>query len=1288
MRKILQRLFKVLAYTAAGLVIFLAIALGLFRLFLPRLPEYQENIKAWASDAIGMEVQFSGMNARWGWRGPEVEFYRAELISLETDRRIVAAGKVSVGIGLTRFLTDRTAVVDRVVVRETTIEVRQLENGQWWIQGGPPDQLLPKRFASDPTKEPANGVSGEGARIEIIGEDLTLQFLQPGDERPRDVLISQLLISRDDVRVSINAQVELPGDLGESLSITATQMFVPAGEHPDWQIVVEAEDIALAGVSTLHTSEVAQFDSGRGDVRLSLRATANGISHAVADVDFDHVSVAAAAAFSFAGQLEFLRDDDGWLVAANQFRLETANGLWPLTNLRAESGTTSDGKIDRLDIQTSYLKLDDASVLQPWLPPEQQKMLADYAPDGVVRDLKAILTGLDSDLPRFDIAVELDRIGFAAYEKFPGVRGFSGVLRSDATGGLFEIRSNDLSIAVPPHLAEPVYLDELRGTLIWRRSANRTTLLSDSIVFGNADFDFETNVELTLEDGARLPVVDLAATWSINDVSVAKKYIPYIPRIPRTSEWFQEGLLAGSIPRGTVRLYGPMDKWPFDGGEGRFLVEANLRDALILYQRRWPVASVDDLDIVIDNTRMYTERNVINSEGNEISNARIEIGDFRAPILEVSAHSAGPMDAMRALLANSPIGTDVFKGNLDRVTVTGDGSFDLNLQVPIRDWRNFEFSARVQANNATMQMQGFPAPLTDLSGVMTVGRKDISSESLAGTFLGSPVSIDLRPAPATMPDYRIIATANGTATAAALIDELGIPLAGSLAGATEFEARILFARGEQEVPKPFSIELSSTLAGIGIDLPQPFNKAAEDLLPLFATIELPSASDTIITRGSAQDFLSWRLAFTKAEDRWDLDRGVVAFGDEDATEADIRGLHFRGHATEVRMQDWFDRAQGSDTGMGDRIRSVDMLIDDLYLFGQHIVDHRVRLDRSAEEWLVQFEGSEITGSAFVPYDFTAGRPLVIDMQRLVLPGDDDDADDRSSVPDPRRLPPITIKAGEFALGTRFLGAVSATLQRTADGLETGDLITTDKSFEIVGNGRWVVDEADPAGSHSYLRATMTSTDVGVTMTRLGYDPGIDSDDLSLSFDLDWSGGPRDDFRDSLNGEALVSIGSGQLSDVDPGAGRMMGLMSVVALPRRLSLDFRDVFAKGFGFDQIRGRFVLNNGQTFTCNLSLEGPAAQIGVVGRAGLVDRDYDQTAAINASFGNALPVVGAVLGGPTVAAVVLIFSQIFKKPLAEVSQVYYGISGSWDKPIIESVTAAEFAEQGVRAGCIDKAE
>ncbi|MDH3806146.1 MAG: hypothetical protein OEU90_11840, partial [Gammaproteobacteria bacterium] len=209
MQKLLQRLIKFLAYVTGGILILLAIAVGLFRLFLPRLPEYQEDIKDWASAAIGMQVEFSGMDARWGLSGPELEFYDAELIAQDSMARIVAADEVSIGLALTRLLFDRKAVVDRVVVRDTSIEVRQLANGQWFVQGSPLEQLVPARSAS----AGENAGNGRGS-IEIVGEDIQLQFLQPGDERPRLFQIATVRVQRDDVRMAIDADVELPDDLG------------------------------------------------------------------------------------------------------------------------------------------------------------------------------------------------------------------------------------------------------------------------------------------------------------------------------------------------------------------------------------------------------------------------------------------------------------------------------------------------------------------------------------------------------------------------------------------------------------------------------------------------------------------------------------------------------------------------------------------------------------------------------------------------------------------------------------------------------------------------------------------------------------------------------------------------------------------------------------------------------------------------------------------------------------------------------------------------------------------
>lgn len=1272
-------MLRIAAYFAAAVVILLAIALGLFRLFLPRLPEYQEEIKAWASTAIGMQVEFSGMDARWGLSGPEVEFFDTELVA-ETGR-LIAADEVGVGIAVTQLLFDRRAVVDRVVVRGTTLEVRQLENGEWWVQGRAPDALLPER------ETPGSG--GGVGPIEFIVEDIRVNFLRALDERPHVFVIPRLTVDRDDSRVAVDGTIELPENLGKSVDIMATQLIGQEQTQP-WDIAVTIDDLNFAGASAMHDLALAKFDSGVGDVDVAMVASADGVLSASADIDLEGLGRGDSPPLAISGHIEYLRDATGWLVAANGYRLETENGVWPLSDLRVETALDADGGVAMLDVESSYIKIDDVASFQPWLKDEHKQLLSQYAPDGLVRNLSVTVSDLDAEIPNYDVVAEFDRIGVGAVDRFPGVRGFSGALRADRSGGRFEIDSGGLSVDLPEFLNERVILDEVSATLIWRHGDRRTTLLSDSIVIRNEDLDIQTNVEVTFADDQTRPIVDLESRFEVYDFAEAKKYVPYIPRIPKTSEWFQEGLLAGHIPNGTVRLHGPLDKWPFDGGEGQFLVQASVRDARIIYQRRWPVAAVSEAEVVIDNMRLYSERNHIVSMGNEVNDARIEIGDFRLPILTVEAYSAGEIDNMRQLLADSPVGEDVFKGNLDRVSTSGSASLDLKLTVPVRDWQSFEFESRIQTAGVRMDLEGFPAPITDLSGVMRVEREDIASESLGGIFLGHPVAIDLTPAPEDLPEYRIIATAEGRAAATALIEELELPLQDGFTGDTDFLARLMFARGDVESPAPFTIELFTDLEGLAIELPEPLAKPAAELVPMEARLQMPSAGDVLTTTGFADGLAAWKMGFNKLDEGWDFDRGVVNFGGNEAGDADTRGLHLQGTAESVRMQDWFDRMRDNPgkTGMGERIRSIDLTIENLYLLGQHVRDHHVRVDRSAQEWLVQLEGTDITGTAYIPYDFDSGRTLVLDMQRLVLPGDDEDSDPRESNIDPRSLPPISVAANEFGVGTRMLGSVKAELIRTADGLETTSLLTQDPSFALEGSGRWVVDEADPDGSRTYLDATLTSTGVEDTMARLDYNPGIVSDDLSMVMELDWSGGPRDDFRDSLNGTVKVRIGSGQLSDVEPGAGRMFGLLSVVALPRRLALDFRDVFGKGFAFDEIRGRFRVENGQTFTCNLSLEGPAAAIGIVGRAGLVDRDYNQTAVVSASFGNALPVVGAAFGGPQVAAVVFLFSRIFKKPLQEMTQVYYGITGSWDEPIVETITAEDFAANGVLAGCLDDVE
>ncbi len=1281
MNKFFKRLIKFAVYLAGGLVILLAIAVGLFRLFLPTLPEYQDDIKEWASAAIGLSVEFSGMDARWGLSGPEIKFYDAELMSPDNTTRIVAANEVSVGIGLARLIFDGQLAPDQVAVRETSIEVRQLENGEWWIQGNPLDQLLPERSGS---------TNGDIGRIEVVGEDIELLFLQPGDERPKRFLVSSFLARRDDVRLLVDATVELPQKLGRRLTIAATQLLSLPAEDRSWNVTVDIEDIKLAGVTAMQPAQAAHFDSGSGDIELSLEFANKRINSATADIDIDDIAIAGLVDLALSGRLEFLMDDDGWLVAANDLSATTPAGKWPVSTLRLETSTDPSGKIVMIDAQASYLNFAHAAVVMPWLNEEQRAMVADVDPSGIVRNLALTVSDLDADVPNFDVSMELLDVGIAASGNRPGIRGFSGSLRSDRSGGRLEIETDNLVVTSPLILGKPLGFDTTSGTVIWRRSNNRTTLLSDSIVLQNDFFENETSVEVSYVDGDAAPVVDIESTFSISDIAVAKRYIPYMAKRPRMSQWFQEGLVSGHIPRGKARLQGPLDKFPFDDGEGLLLIEGNIRDAVVVYQPKWPAAEVISADVVVENMRLYSERSRIINAGNEIVNGKLEIANFRQPVLTLSALVNGTLESLHDLAINSPI-NEVLGGQLDNVSVSGAATASLDLSVPIRDWESFEFTTQLQTSDGSLEFDGFSAPLTELSGTVTIEREDVSSESLSGKLLGRSVSIELMQAPETMPNYRVIANATGAATAEALSEELRLPLAGRISGEAAYTARLLFPRGKIEEPSSFTVEIASDLVGLAFDYPAPLGKPAEDSIDFSGDIYLPRGGERIESKGSAGDLLSWQIAFTKDE-VWDLDSGLIVFGTEPSSTAlpDTRGLHLRGNADYVYAQDWFDMAKNAETkvGMAERIRSIDMSVKDLHLIGQHLVDHRIRMDRSAQDWLVQLEGESIVASAFVPYDFNSGRSIVIEAERLLLPGDDQDADRPRTQIDPRSLPGITVIADELALGDRHLGAVEAKFERTADGLTSDAIVAKDPTFEIVGNGSWVVDESDPIGHRSQLMATLTSSDVKTTMTRLGYNPGIVGDELSMLLDLGWSGGPSEDLMESLDGEVTVKIGSGRLEEVKPGAGRVFGLMSVAALPRRLALDFRDVFGKGFAFDKISSTFTLVDGNAYTCDLALEGPAADIGIVGRAGLVERDYEQIAVVSANFGNALPVAGALVAGPQVAAVLLIFSQIFKKPLKEVSQVYYDLGGTFDEPVVETATEEMLGLLAEKTGCVKAAE
>ncbi|HNP35172.1 MAG TPA: YhdP family protein [Woeseiaceae bacterium] len=1274
---ILYRLTKVAAYAMAGVVVLLAIAVGLFRLFLPRLPEYQEQIKTWASDAIGLQVEFTAMDARWALLGPELTFHNAELIRPQSGAVAIAADEVGVGVSLARLLLDRTLVVDTVAVRDTRIEIRELADGSWLFQGQAPGDWLARR-------EEALG------SIQVVGENIDVSLVRAGAETNTAFVVPRLDLRRDHTRTAVDFTVQLPAALGSVMTVYATQILAQNGQPEPWNLSVEVPDLRLAGVSDLYHDNTRQITSGSGQVDMSIAIAGSKVQSISAQVRLAGVALNNAAPFDVSGRLAFSNNVSGWLVAADEVQLTTANGTWPEASMRVEASEDSDHELDTLELRGSYLDLSLIPAIEPWLTAQQVTILKRWHPDGIVRNLVATLSNLHDETPRYAVTAELDRVGFAASNDLPGIRGFSGSLRADQDSGLLAVESRNTSLDLGRWVPENVEFDVLDGTLVWRRNGERLTILSDNIVMRNAVIDSQSSIEVVLVNGAS-PTVDLTSKWSITDIAVAKRFIPKRVMTPQLHDWFQNALVAGAIHSGTAHLSGPLNRFPFDEGGGRFLVKGQVTDATLQYLPTFPPALISTAEVVLDKTHLYTRRNRSTSQRNTTINARVDIRDLKNPVLEIKGKSSGTLVTLADFADNSPIDS-IFGGQLDRLTLGGDATLDLDLTVPLKDWREFEFTATLTTGNGSIAVAGLHAPVTELTGTVRIQKDDIASDDLHGRFLGTPVAVRIFSTQDTEARYKVIADATGSATATALLDELGLPLEKQLRGATDYRARLRFPRAGMDPPAGLSVTIESDLVGMAVDLPAPVEKKADDAWPLNGEIVFEPGGTTISTHGRVQSRLGWTADFTRVNDRWDFDRGVVALGDSPFAMPDVRGLHISGHADEVRVEEWLalSRGGGAADGAGDRVRSVDIEVSNLYFLGQHLTDQGIRVDRSARDWLVQLDGADVSGAIFVPYEFTAANKLVLDMERFVLPGDDDPARGAAepSRIDPRILPAISFRSKEFGIGERRFGAVEAEFVHSADGLVAEVLSAIDTTFTLRGSARWLADPIDPLDSRTYIDATVVSTDVVETMRRLGYQPGIVSDEMHIDLDLDWSGAPRADFLDTLDGEVEVRLGSGQLDEIEPGAGRVFGLVSVVALPRRLSLDFRDVFQKGFGFDEISGNFKLENGLAYTCNLSLEGPAADIAMIGQADLVAGEYEQTAVVNAKVGNTLPVVGALAAGPQVAAAMFLLSQIFKKPLQDLGQVYYSMRGSWDKPVVEATDAEAFATSARLAGCLSDSE
>jgi uncharacterized protein YhdP len=262
---------------------------------------------------------------------------------------------------------------------------------------------------------------------------------------------------------------------------------------------------------------------------------------------------------------------------------------------------------------------------------------------------------------------------------------------------------------------------------------------------------------------------------------------------------------------------------------------------------------------------------------------------------------------------------------------------------------------------------------------------------------------------------------------------------------------------------------------------------------------------------------------------------------------------------------------------------------------------------------------------------------------------------------------ITIRKLKYN-GVNF-GELQLQAVRKGDSVHVDRLLVASKKIKLQAAGDW---RTENGRNLSQFDVDIIDGKLASLLEAYDFKEDMSGGDLSGTLHGSWQGAPWEITPARVNGKLHLLIKDGQLLDVEPGAGRVFGLLSLHTLQRRLSLDFSDLFKKGFAFDRIEGNFVLDNGDAYTNDLVIEGPAARIEISGRIGLAKSDYDELVTVIPSMSSSLPLAGALAGGPAIGAALLVAQRLLGDELEKASwftHTHYAVTGPWSDPVFTKI-------------------
>ncbi len=1247
-----------------------AVLLGVARALLPQFGAQRAEVQRWVSTAIGQPVQIDALDAEWRGLYPVLHLRGVRLLDPDKRHSLLHFAELRVVVDPYAALYRWRVQVRALSVIGVRLSVQRRDDGTLDVLGFE-DMPGNRKESMAVLAWLANQPELSLLRSEIHWHDA---------RSPAPPLIFSavdLQLENDGTHHKLAGAMQLPQSLGSRLHCVID--FSGDFARPtQWsgKVYLYGSGLQLAGWLNDHGYADMTLQDGVADAELwgefqglQLRALSGSVSLHKLRL----AGATAPALDELSGRLRFLREPQTWRVDVEDLHVTRGAQAWPVSGFSLRQRTLADGA-RQFDAAVDFLRLQDVSALAKLgsiLPESTQAKLVGVAPAGDVHDLRAQVLLRDDQLQHYYVKARLAALSTHAWQHLPALSGITGQLESNDKDGRLQLDSQQVSIELPALFRQPLLLRQLGGDVEWQHFPALWRIQSARLVADNADVQTETRFSLDLPSEGE-PFLDLQTRFSDGDVTAVSRYLPAHIMPTGVVDWLDRAFLGGRISKGVALFHGRPADFPFDEHEGVFQVSADVENVGLEYGAAWPRIEGITAQVNFNGRGLRIDASSGRIFSTQLGPTQVSITDLHHGELQIDGSTQSSNAELLRFLNESPLASH-YRDTLAGLTARGDSHLTLSLSLPLTSHAGVPLLlGRIDFSGGTLAVPKLDLTLEDINGPLDFTDAGLFSTGLQANLYGNPVTItaqtqDDGPNAGTHLDLQ------GHTDIKTLAAHQPGAFWHLLEGGSDYRASLLFA---PHAAAPARLHIESALSGVAVHLPAPLGKTAKQTRPFTIDMPLSGAVPGVIVVGYGNE-LNGVFALSKSQGKTGLARGELRLGGASAQLPAQAGLRVAGELALFDFDAWraaLMNGKATDIAVQapDTVDAVDVHVKQFKAGSYTLNGLHLLAERQPAQWQVNVDSDALSGSIQVPVHYPDGGPVVMALDYLKLAAESHDGTTGKPI-DPRQLPALQLVAKRFDYHDGEFGTLTLNTTRSPAGMHVDKAMVESPQLKASASGDWIVDKSKQLSRFSI---DASAPKLGLLLGKFGYVGNIKDGETVAKIKAEWPGSPAQFALERLQGSLHVDIKDGRFVDIEPGAGRVFGLLSINELQRRLRLDFSDLFRKGFTFDEISGDFTLKSGNAFTENTVIKGPAARIDISGRTGLVQRDYEQLITVTPHVTSSLPLAGAI-ANPGIGAALFLAQKLFQSQLDAITRYQYTVNGTWDKPIIERVSQQNPATQ-----------